>query len=241
MTNLDSVHERFSQSAGALAELEESRRTAMRERLRRFVNPRGDERVLDSGTGTGALAFAIAPLVREVVGVDLVPEMLAEAHGRAPDFPNVTFVEGDVTRLPENLGSFDLAASVRTLHHVARPELAVAELTRATLPDGQILVIDQIAPSDPLVALELNRFERARDPSHTRTLADVDLRHLFEANGLVLLRAEFEREERELDSYLNRAGCAGEARERALAIAPGRESYAVEIGWYLLRKPGFRG
>ena len=241
MTNLDAVHERFSQSAGTLAELEESRRTALRERLRRFVNPRGDERVLDSGTGTGALAFAIAPLVREVVGVDLVPEMLTEARRRASDFPNVTFVEGDVTRLPENLGSFDLSASVRTLHHVARPELAAAELTRATLPDGHILVIDQIAPSDPLVALELNRFERARDPSHTRALADVDLRHLFEANGLVLLRAEFEREERELDSYLDRAGCEGEARERALAIAPSRESYAVEIGSYLLRKPGFRG
>jgi ubiquinone/menaquinone biosynthesis C-methylase UbiE len=240
MTNLDSVHDRFSESAGKLAELEESRRDALRERLRRFVNPRGDERVLDSGTGTGALAFALAPLVREVVGVDVVPEMLAEARRRAADFPNVTFMEGDVTSLPSGLGSFDLSASVRTLHHVARPELAVAELIRATLPDGHVLVIDQIAPSDPLVALELNRFERARDPSHTRALADVDLRHLFEANGLVLLRAEFEREERELHSYLDRAGCSGAARERALAMAPG-ESYAVEIGWYLLRKPGFSG
>jgi ubiquinone/menaquinone biosynthesis C-methylase UbiE len=238
VTNEDSVHARFSASAGRLAELEESRREAVRERIRRFVNPRGDERVLDAGTGTGALAFAIAPLVREVVGVDLVPEMLAEARQRAGEFPNVSFVEGDVTSLPPGLGSFDLGASVRTLHHVARPELAVAELTRATLPDGHLLVADQIAPVDPLVAFELNRFERARDPSHTRALADVDLRHLFESNGLVLLRAEFEREERELSSYLDRAGCEGEARERALQIAPGHEVYSVEIGWYLLAKPG---
>jgi ubiquinone/menaquinone biosynthesis C-methylase UbiE len=238
MTNLNSVHARFAASAARLAELEESRRDAVRERLRRFVNPRGDERVLDSGTGTGALAFAIAPLVKEVVGVDLVPEMLAEARRRAGDFPNVSFVEGDVTSLPPGLGSFDLAASVRTLHHVARPELAVAELTRATLPDGHLLVVDQIAPVDPLVALELNRFERARDPSHTRALADVDLRHSFEANGLVLLRAEFEREERELSSYLDRAGCEGEARQRALEMAPAHDVYSVEIGWYLLAKPG---
>jgi ubiquinone/menaquinone biosynthesis C-methylase UbiE len=238
MTNQDSVHARFSASAGRLAELEESRREAVRERIRRFVNPRGDERVLDAGTGTGALAFAIAPLVREVVGVDLVPEMLAEARRRAGEFPNVSFVEGDVTSLPPGLGSFDLGASVRTLHHVARPELAVAELTRATLPDGHLLVVDQIAPVDPLVAFELNRFERARDPSHTRALADVDLRHLFESNGLVLLRGEFEREERDLSSYLDRAGCEGEARERALQMAPGHEVYSVEIGWYLLAKPG---
>jgi ubiquinone/menaquinone biosynthesis C-methylase UbiE len=237
MTDLDSVRARFAASAPELAALEESRREAVRERIRRFVNPSGEERVLDSGTGTGALAFAIAPLVREVVGVDAVPEMLGQARRRAADFPNVSFVEGDVTSLPPDLGSFDLSASLRTLHHVARPELAVAELTRATLPGGQVLVVDQIAPVDPLVALELNRFERARDPSHTRALADVDLRHLFEANGLVLLRTKFEREERELQSYLDRAGCEGIARERALAMAPGHDRYTVEIGWYLLSKP----
>jgi ubiquinone/menaquinone biosynthesis C-methylase UbiE len=234
----DAVQRRFTESAGKLAELEESRREAVRERLRRFVDPRGDERVLDLGTGTGALAFAIAPLVREVVGVDLVPAMLEEAKKRASEFPNVSFVEGDLTKLPPGLGSFDIAACVRTLHHVARPELAVAELTRAALPGGYVLVIDQVAPLDPLVALELNRFEHARDPSHTRALADVDLRNLFEANGLVLLRTEFEREVRELASYLDHAGCEGEARERALAMAPGHESYTVEVGWYLLRKPG---
>jgi ubiquinone/menaquinone biosynthesis C-methylase UbiE len=240
VTNLDSVRERFAATAPRLAALEERRRDDLRAHVDRFVSPAGDERVLDAGTGTGALAFAIAPLVREVVGVDLVPELLAEARRRASEFPNVSFVEGDVTSLPRDLGAFDLAASVRTLHHVARPELAVAELARVTLPGGRILVIDQTAPVDPLVALELNRFERARDPSHTRALADVDLRYLFDSNGLVLLRSEFMREERELDSYLDLAGCEGEARERALAMAPGHEVYTVEIGSYLLSKPGFR-
>jgi ubiquinone/menaquinone biosynthesis C-methylase UbiE len=241
MSGMDALHQRFAESAPKLAELEESRREVVRERLRRFVDPRGDERVLDLGAGTGALAFAIAPLVREVVGVDAVPEMLAEARRRAAEFPNVSFVEGDITHLPEGLGSFDLTACVRTFHHVPRPELVVAGLVRSTLPGGYILVVDQIAPVDPLIALELNRFERARDPSHTRALADVDMRHLFEANGLVLLRTEFEREEREISSYLDRAGCEGIARERALAMAPGHERYTVEIGWYLMRKPGLSG
>ena len=82
-------------------------------------------------------------------------------------------------------------------------------------------------------------FERARDPSHTRTLADADLRGMFEANGLVLLRSEVEREEEDVGEYLDRAGCVGEAREEALAVAPARGSYVKEVGWYLLRKPGF--
>jgi len=195
-------------------------------------------RLLDLGTGTGALAFAIAPLVREVVGVDAVPEMLQEAKRRAAEFPNVTFVEGDITKLPEGLGSFEITACVRTFYHVARPELVVAELVRSTLPGGYVLVVDQLAPVDPLVALELNRFERARDPSHTRAFADVDMRQLFESNGLILLRTEFVQEEREISSYLDRAGCEGIARERALEMAPGHERYTVEIGWYLMRKPG---
>lgn len=236
--NQDAVQKRFSESAGKLAELEESRREAVRERIRRFVAPEGTERVLDSGTGTGGLALAIAPLVREVVGVDIVPEMLEQARARSAEFPNVFFVEGDITKLPEDIGSFDLTATVRTLHHVARPELVMAELSRRALPGGRILVVDQVAPVDPVAALELNRFERARDPSHTRTLADVDLRNLFEANDLVLLRNEVEREEEDVEAYLDRAGIEGEEREQALALAPGR-SYVKEVGWYLLRKPGF--
>jgi SAM-dependent methyltransferase len=198
------------------------------------VAPTGEERALDSGTGTGSLAFALAPHVREVVGVDIVPELLEQARKRAGEVPNVTFVEGDATALPFGYGEFDLTGTLRTLHHLARPELALAELTRVTRAGGRVLVIDQIAPVDPAVAAELNRFEQARDPTHTRTLADVDLRGLFESNGLVLLRAEYEREPRELDPYLDLAGCEGEARERAKTLAP--SGYTADLGWYLLEK-----
>ena len=230
---------RYAVTAPRVAELEERRRDELRERLRRFVAPRGDERVLDAGTGTGAAALALAPLVREVVAVDAVPELLDEGRRRAAEFPNVTFVEADVTRLPSGLGSFDLSCSLRVFHHVARPELAAAELARVTRPGGSILVVDEVASVDPLAALELNRFERLRDPTHARTLADIDLRHLFEANGLVLRRSEVVREDRDLEPYLDLAGCEGEAREQARAVAPGPSSYAAEIAWYLLEKPGF--
>ena len=149
----------------------------------------------------------------------------------------MSFVEGDVTALELADGSFDIAASTRTLHHVARPELAVAELARVTRPGGLVLVVDQLAPSDRRLAARLERFERARDPSHARCLGDGELRRLFEANGLVVRRAELAEEVRDLDGYLTLAGCTGEARERARALAPSADGYAVEIGWYLLVKP----
>ena len=231
----DATRERFARTAERVAELQDARAAELEQQVVRFVAPTGDERALDSGTGAGALAFALAPHVREVVAVDLVPELLEQGRKRGAGFPNVTFVEGDATKLPFELGSFDLAASLRTLHHIARPELAVAQLTRVTRQRGRVLVVDQIASVDPLAALELNAFERARDPSHARALADVDLRNLFEANGLVLLRNQYEREPRDLDSYLDLAGCQGEARERAQTLVP--PGYAAELGWYLLEKP----
>ena len=143
---------------------------------------------------------------------------------------------GTATSLPFGDFSFDIAASRRTLHHVARPELVVAELVRVTQRGGTILVEDQIAPVDPLDALELDRFERARDPSHTRLLPDVDLRQQFEANGLVLRSVQRRSETRALAPYLDLAGCGGDARNAAESLAPGRgDTYRVESAWYVLR------
>jgi len=235
--NVDDVRARFGATAELVAQHAERQVEMVREQVRSFVAPSGQERALDSGTGAGTLALALAPLVREVVGVDVVPELLDRARRGAP--ANATFAEGDATKLPFETGSFDLSCSRRTLHHIARPELAVAELVRVTAPGGRIFVDDQIAPVDPLAALELDRFERARDPSHTRTLPDIDFRHLFEANDLVLLRADFGTHRRELDYYLDLAGCEGEARDRARQLSPGGpDAYDAESAWYLLRKPG---
>jgi SAM-dependent methyltransferase len=231
----DAARARFGATADRVAEHAHGQIEETREHLSRFLAPTGDERAADIGTGAGVLALALAPLVREVVAVDVVPELLEKARAVAP--ANVTFLEGDATALPFGYGEFDLACSRRTLHHLPRPELAVAEMARVTRFGGHVYVNDQIAPVDPLVALELDRFERARDPSHTRTLPDIDMRHLFEQNGLVLLRRESHVHRRTLEYYLDLAGCEGEAREHVKALSPGGpEGYEIEIASYLFVK-----
>src|SRR5207244_491650 len=83
----------------------------------------------------------------------------------------------------------------------------VPDVGLVTRPAGTILVVDQLAPADPLAGFELTRFEQARDPSTTRLLADADLRGLFDSNSLVLRRERVVHEPRDLDAYLDLAGC----------------------------------
>ena len=232
---MSSSTNRFARTAERVAARQDARAARLAAEVRDFVDPRGDERALDVGTGAGALAFALAPLVREVVGLDPVPELLELARARA--LPNTEFVEGDGTALPFPDASFDLAGTHRTLHHVAQPERVVTELARVTRPGGRVVVVDQLAPVDSALAASLHEFETVRDSSHRRLLTDEELRELFAANGLTLLRERHEDEPRELSSYLDLAGCEGERRAgaEALAAADARILGAV-VGWYLLAR-----
>jgi ubiquinone/menaquinone biosynthesis C-methylase UbiE len=233
----EAVQSRYGETAERLAQRTETQVPALRERAERFLLPlSGRERALDAGTGAGALALALAGLVGEVVACDVVPELLEQARRLAGDaHPNLSFVEGDLLALPFPPASFDLVGTLRTFHHVLHPERALAELVRVTKANGRLLVIDQLAPLDPMRALELDRFERVRDPSHTRKLSDQDMRSLFDMNGLRLVRQEIVVEQRDVDTFLADAGCSGAALERARLLAPG-SSFLVETGWYLLER-----
>ena len=134
------------------------------ERIRRLADLTGDERVL-------------------VVG-----EPLADLQQHVGEL--ATAEADQVTALPFERGAFDLTVTIGTLHHVRRPELSVAELARVTRLGGRLVVADQLAPIDPLQAIEIDRRERERDPTHTRLLPDADMRGFFDANGLVLLLSE---------------------------------------------------
>ena len=232
---MSSSSNRFARTADRVAARQDARTELLAREVRDFVWPAGDERALDVGTGAGALAFALAPLVREVVGLDPVPELLELARARS--LSNTDFVEGDGTALPFPDASFDLAGTHRTLHHVRRPDGVVAELARVTRHGGRVLVVDQLAPDDEAEAAALHDFETVRDASHSRLLADAELRTLFAANRLDVLRERRVEERRELSSYLELADSQGEERERAEALAAANPRVLFAgVGWYLLAR-----
>jgi SAM-dependent methyltransferase len=189
--------------------------------------------VLELGCGAGQFGLSLVRSGARVTGIDNSAKQLEFARANVGD--RMKLVHGSAESLPFEDASFDLAGTLRTLHHVHRPELVVAELARVVRPGGRVLVIDQIAPADPLDARAVDRFEQARDPGHARLLPESDLRQLFEANRLALLRDRHDAEQRELAAYLDLAGCTGEARARTLELAPhGPTAYSVVVAWYLL-------
>ena len=216
--------------------LQEERASDLADRLRRLLGPfTGNEVALDAGCGTGSVAFALAPHVAEVVGVDTRADYLDAGRASAP--ANVRLLEGDVMELPFGYAEFDLTCCHRVLHHVRLPALAVSELARVTRPGGKLFIADQLGSVDPLVSLEMDRFERLRDSTHQRLLPEADIRGFLDANDLVLLSSEVTRESVDLEQRLELAGFDEEERARIRGSAPA-QPYEIEVGWYVARKSG---
>ena len=96
-------------------------------------------RVLDVACGTGNAAIPAAQAGAYVTGVDIAPNLIETARGRAKRARlNIRFDEGDVEDLPYADGSFDLVVSMFGAVFAPRPARAAAELLRVCRPGGQI-------------------------------------------------------------------------------------------------------
>ncbi|HWX96435.1 MAG TPA: methyltransferase domain-containing protein [Solirubrobacteraceae bacterium] len=96
-------------------------------------------RMLDVATGSGNVALAGARAGADVTGLDLTPELLQAARGRAADAGlDVRFVEGDAEDLPFESNSFDVVTSCFGVIFAPRHQQAAGELARVARPGGTI-------------------------------------------------------------------------------------------------------
>lgn len=135
-----------------------------------LAHPQRGDLVLDVATGTGNTAFALAPHVRRVVGLDLTREMLDVARRITAErkIANVDWVLGDAARLPFQDATFDLYTVRAAPHHFPDVDAFLAEAWRVLKPGRDAVFID-CAPSMPARDV-LHEVEVRRDPSHVRSM-----------------------------------------------------------------------
>jgi ubiquinone/menaquinone biosynthesis C-methylase UbiE/predicted transcriptional regulator len=99
----------------------------------------------DLGCGTGQVAAALAPFVRQVIAVDRSAEMLQAARRRVRDAGNVDVRRGELEALPIADAELDAATLMLVLHHVPGPAEALREAARALRPGGRLVICDMLA------------------------------------------------------------------------------------------------
>ncbi|MEP7306081.1 MAG: class I SAM-dependent methyltransferase [Acidobacteriota bacterium] len=102
-----------------------------------FASVEARDSVLDMGSGTGALAGAIAlafPAAR-VTGIDPSPVYVQHAQARTPS-DRVRFFVGDARLRQTSDSVFDKALSLLAMNFIPDPAQAVREMTRVTHPGG---------------------------------------------------------------------------------------------------------
>jgi ubiquinone/menaquinone biosynthesis C-methylase UbiE len=135
-----------------------------------LAKPLKGDLALDVATGTGNTAFALAPHVRRVVGLDLTREMLdvAKRLAKEREIENADWVLGDACRLPFADETFDLYVVRAAPHHFPRFDEFVREAFRVLRPGRDAAFID-CAPPQPARDI-LHEVEKRRDPSHVLSL-----------------------------------------------------------------------
>jgi len=99
--------------------------------------PAGASSALDVGTGDGLLAADLRLAIKDVTAVDIDPEVLARA---AAEYSGITWICGDVMSVKLDR-TFDVVASVATLHHLTDLSTAINRLADLTSPGGVMVVV----------------------------------------------------------------------------------------------------
>jgi len=112
---------------------------------------RGDEKILDMGSGLGQFDLAIAKSENfqgQILGIERDLQQLATAQKNlsATPFDHIEFRQGNAFHPPlseAEWGSFDVAHTRFLLEHLPQPEKVVQQMYQAIRPGGRVVVVDE--------------------------------------------------------------------------------------------------
>jgi phosphatidylethanolamine/phosphatidyl-N-methylethanolamine N-methyltransferase len=108
--------------------------------------------VLELGVGTGT-SFPAYPSHCEVVGIDLAPDMLAQAREKIAKnaWSHLKALEMDALNLAFSEHSFDYVTAFHTVTVVPDPIKMLAEAQRVCRPGGKIVIVNHFTTDLPVI------------------------------------------------------------------------------------------
>ena len=140
-----------------------------------FIN-QGTGRVLEVGVGTG-LSLPSYARRREIVGIDLSPEMLEKARERVAEerLTNVTaLLEMDASELDFDDAAFDTVVAMYVMTVVPDPEKVMRELSRVCRPGGDVIIVNHFSAEEGMRGWVERRMAPFADMLGWRPVFDVD-------------------------------------------------------------------
>ena len=107
--------------------------------LKKFISK--ETRFLEVGCGTATLTLSLAPLMKELVGVDIAQAALdlSRKHAEEMGVKNSKFEHGDCLNLPFK-DEFDVVWSQGLMEHFEHPEKVAEEQYKSTKPGGLTII-----------------------------------------------------------------------------------------------------
>src|SRR5688572_791876 len=120
MKHRDLVLDQFTRQAVPFSEAPGIRDEAAIDKLIAFTQAGPTHRTLDVACGPGLVVLAYARTVEHAEGIDATPAMLARARELQQEngIGNVTWHDGDATRLPFSDATFDIVTCRFAIHHL---------------------------------------------------------------------------------------------------------------------------
>lgn len=168
------------------------------------LQPKTEDKVLETAAGTGICAREISPFVKSVTCVDLTPAMLKKGKENADKegIDNITFILGDVNELPFSDNSFDIVLSRLAFHHFYDTNKAFSQMARVLKKGGKFVYIDMAVASEEVRDIE-DKIEKMRDTSHVKNLSQNEVLKLFYDNNFNIDKMSITPIKKELENWLD--------------------------------------
>lgn len=154
-----------------------------------ILNIKEKNTVLDLGTGSGYLAFAMAKKhpESEIIGLDIVEDALEENRKKAinQNIKNVSFVSYDGIILPFENDSFDFITTRYALHHFPKIEETFFEIARVLKKGGHFFLADP-TPNDDDLGRFVDEYMQMKKDGHIKYYTKDEFEALAIKAGLKL-------------------------------------------------------